>query len=144
VKGAAGKFLQSLRAYGLRGLFHFSADLTITPPAHTSEEPANDAAVAPTVWNNNIGIIQTKDNVAIQSEMIHVVRSTRINGMHETLPLMYGDSIGHWKGATLVVDTINVHGQINYRNNAIICTSWNGSRAPLTTRSITASPCPIV
>jgi len=76
--------------------------------------------------------------------MIHVVRIVRINGMHETLPSMYGDSIGHWEGATLVVDTINFHGQINYRISAIICTLWNGSRAPVTTRSITASPCPII
>jgi hypothetical protein len=29
---------------------------------------------------------------------------------------MYGDSIGHWDGSTLVVDTTNFNGRINYRN----------------------------
>ena len=48
--------------------------------------------------------------------MIHVARIVRMNGAHGTLPSMYGDSVGHWEGATLVVDTINFNGQLNYRN----------------------------
>jgi len=48
--------------------------------------------------------------------MIHVARIVRMNGAHGTMKSMYGDSIGRWEGATLVVDTINFSGQINYRN----------------------------
>jgi hypothetical protein len=78
--------------------------------------PAAAPPYTPTVYNNNIGIVQTKDNIALQSEMIHVARIVRMNGTHGTLPSMYGDSIGHWEGTTLVVDTINFDGKINYRN----------------------------
>jgi hypothetical protein len=78
--------------------------------------PAAAPPYTPTVYNNNIGIIETKDNIVIQSEMIHVARIVRMNGTHGTIPSMYGDSIGHWEGATLVVDTTNFNGQINYRN----------------------------
>jgi len=68
------------------------------------------------VYNNNVGILQTKDNVVLQSEMIHVARIVRMNGTHGTMKSMYGDSIGHWEGTTLVVDTTNFDGKINYRN----------------------------
>jgi hypothetical protein len=78
--------------------------------------PAASPPYTPTVYNNNIGILQTKDFILLQSEMIHVARIVRMNGAHGTMPSMYGDSIGHWDGATLVVDTINFNGRLNYRN----------------------------
>jgi hypothetical protein len=70
----------------------------------------------PTVYNNHIGIVQTTANIVLQSEMIHVARIVRMNAPHTALRSMYGDSIGHWDGTTLVVDTINFDGQLNYRN----------------------------
>jgi hypothetical protein len=78
--------------------------------------PAAAPPYTPTVYNNNVGIIVTKDYVVLQSEMIHVARIVRMNGAHGTIKSTYGDSIGHWEGTTLVVDTINFSGQINYRN----------------------------
>lgn len=78
--------------------------------------PAAAPPYTPTVYNNNVGILQTKDNILLQSEMIHVARIVRMNGSHGTMPSMYGDSIGHWDGTTLVVDTTNFDGKINYRN----------------------------
>lgn len=60
-------------------------------------------------YNNDYFIIQTPDTIAIQVEMIHDVRVIRLKGGHRTdgiRPLM-GDSIGHWEGATLVVETTN-------------------------------------
>jgi hypothetical protein len=78
--------------------------------------PAAAPPYTPTVYNNNVGILQTKDNVVLQSEMIHVARIVRMNGTHGTMKSMYGDSIGHWEGTTLVVDTTNFDGKINYRN----------------------------
>ena len=78
--------------------------------------PAAAPPYTPTVYNNNIGIIQTKDVIALQSEMIHVARIVRMNGTHGAMPSMYGDSVGHWEGTALVVDTINFNGRLNYRN----------------------------
>jgi hypothetical protein len=78
--------------------------------------PAAAPPYTPTVYNNNVGILQTKDNIVLQSEMIHVARIVRMNGTHGTMKSLYGDSVGHWEGTTLVVDTINFDGKINYRN----------------------------
>jgi hypothetical protein len=54
-------------------------------------------------------IVQTDDYVTIFSEWMHDARLIRINGTHlpPTVKLWLGDSIGHWEGATLVVDTTN-------------------------------------
>jgi hypothetical protein len=60
-------------------------------------------------YNNNYQIIQTKDQVAIQVEMVHDTRIIPLNAKHRTdgmRPLM-GDSIGWYEGDTLVVETIN-------------------------------------
>ncbi len=78
--------------------------------------PAAAPPYTPTVYNNNIGIVQSKNHIVLESEMIHVARIVRMNGAHGTLRSMYGDSVGHWDGTTLVVDTINFDGQLNYRN----------------------------
>jgi hypothetical protein len=78
--------------------------------------PAAAPPYTPTVYNNNIGIIQSRGNIVLQSEMIHVARIVRMNGTHGALRSLYGDSVGHWDGTTLVVDTINFDGRLNYRN----------------------------
>jgi hypothetical protein len=61
-------------------------------------------------YNNNYQIIQTPDQVAIDVEMVHDLRVIRLNSTHRTdgvRPWM-GDSIGHWEGDTLVVETTNI------------------------------------
>ena len=61
-------------------------------------------------YNNDYQIVQTKDSVAIDVEMVHDVRVIRLNSVHRTdgaRPWM-GDSIGHWEGDTLVVETTNI------------------------------------
>lgn len=61
-------------------------------------------------YNNDYQIVQSKDAVAIQVEMIHDVRVVKLNATHRTdgeRPWM-GDSIGHWDGDTLVVETTNI------------------------------------
>ena len=61
-------------------------------------------------YNNDYQIIQTPDAVAIVIEMVHDVRTIRLNAAHRTdgfRPWM-GDSIGHWEGDTLVVETTNI------------------------------------
>jgi len=61
-------------------------------------------------YNNDYQFVQTRDAVAIQVEMIHDVRVVRLNANHisgDQRPWM-GDSIGHWDGDTLVVETTNI------------------------------------
>ena len=63
----------------------------------------------PVMYNNLKQIVQTKDSVVILNEMVHDARVIRINGVHEPPEIRrwLGDSIGHWEGDTLVVDTTN-------------------------------------
>jgi len=61
-------------------------------------------------YNNDYYIIQTPDQVAIQTELVHDTRIIRLNGTHRTdgvRPWM-GDSVGHYEGDTLVVETTNI------------------------------------
>jgi hypothetical protein len=61
-------------------------------------------------YNNDYYIIQTPDAVVIQVELIHDLRTIRLKGQHRTdgvRPWM-GDSIGHFEGDTLVVETTNI------------------------------------
>ena len=61
-------------------------------------------------YNNNYGIVQSKDDIAIVVEMVHDVRHIRLNAQHRTdgvRPYM-GDSVGRWDGDTLVVETTNL------------------------------------
>jgi hypothetical protein len=64
----------------------------------------------PTYFYNNLHqIVQTPDRVMILTEMVHDARIVRIGGTHppKTLTRWLGDSIGHWEGDTLVVETTN-------------------------------------
>jgi hypothetical protein len=70
----------------------------------------------PVLYNNNYQIVQTADTVMIMVEMVHDVRIIRINGTHKPPEIRQwlGDSIGHWEGDTLVVDTTNFLSQNAY------------------------------
>jgi|HubBroStandDraft_5_1064220.scaffolds.fasta_scaffold11610_3 hypothetical protein len=63
----------------------------------------------PVLYNNDYQIVQTADAVMIMVEMVHDARIIRINGTHKPPEIRQwlGDSIGHWEGDTLVVDTTN-------------------------------------
>ena len=63
----------------------------------------------PGSYNLNVQFVQTRDYFMIMNEMIHNVRVVRLNGSHRGGPALIweGDSIGHFEGETLVVDTIN-------------------------------------
>jgi len=54
-------------------------------------------------------IVQTDAYVMIFAEWMHDVRVIRMNGAHAPAAIRrwLGDSIGHWEGSTLVVDTTN-------------------------------------
>ena len=68
----------------------------------------------PAGYNNAYQIVQTPGYVVILSEMIHEVRAIPTDGRPHLPPnvrLWSGDSVGHWEGTTLVVDTTNFNGQ---------------------------------
>jgi hypothetical protein len=71
----------------------------------------------PVLENGNYQIVQTPDYVMILVEMVHDVRIIRVNGKHEPadVRLWMGDSIGHWDGDTLVVNTTNFTGKTRFR-----------------------------
>jgi hypothetical protein len=70
----------------------------------------------PGVYNNNVQFVQTRDHVAIVSEMIHDARIVPIDGRpHGAIRRWMGDSRGHWEGRTLVVDTINFTDKTEFR-----------------------------
>jgi hypothetical protein len=63
----------------------------------------------PLMYNNTYQIVQGKDEIAIDVEMVHDVRHIRMGGQHvpASMKLWMGDSVGHWEGDTLVVETTN-------------------------------------
>ena len=63
------------------------------------------------LYNNNYQIVQSPGYVTIIVEMNHDARIVRLGGTHlpaNVRPWM-GDSIGHWEGDTLVVETTNLN-----------------------------------
>jgi hypothetical protein len=80
--------------------------------------PAAGPPYQPTVYNNNVQIVQSSGYIMMLSEMIHTARIVRMDGSpHGTMRRWYGDSRGHWEGDTLVVDTVNFNGRLNYRGS---------------------------
>jgi hypothetical protein len=64
----------------------------------------------PYSYNSNYRIVQTRDAFVVHAEMNHDTRIIHLDGRPHLPPgirLWMGDSIGHWEGATLVVDTTN-------------------------------------
>jgi len=60
-------------------------------------------------YNNLHQIVQTPHSIMILTEMVHDARIIRMNAQHlpKNIRLWMGDSVGHWEGDTLVVDTTN-------------------------------------
>jgi hypothetical protein len=68
------------------------------------------------MYNNNIQLTQTADYVVLDIEMNHDARIIRIAKPGEQVSAKpanirqwFGDSVGHWQGDTLVVETRNLH-----------------------------------
>jgi hypothetical protein len=64
----------------------------------------------PAAYNSNLQIVQGAGSVAIETEMIHDTRIIPLDGrphISSNIRQWYGDSMGHWEGNTLVVDTTN-------------------------------------
>ena len=82
----------------------------ILSTAWTSCRPGGVSAMVMVM--NSIMVLQSPKEVTLMVEEPRLVRRIRINGKHpKTLtPSYLGDSIGHWEGDTLVIDTIGYNG----------------------------------
>jgi hypothetical protein len=80
--------------------------------------PTSGPPMVPGPYNNNYQIIQTRDYVAIDVEMIHDVRIIPLDGRPHrpsSIRRWMGDSVGHWEDDTLVVDTTNFTDKTHFR-----------------------------
>ncbi len=77
-------------------------------------------ALLPGLYNNNIQIVQSPTFVAITHEMVHDTRIIPI-GPRPQQPRevagWLGQSWARWDGDTLVVETANFNGRVNYRGS---------------------------
>ena len=80
--------------------------------------PNEGPPMLPSAYNNNYQIVQSPGYVVILLEMIHDARIIPTDG-RDPLPgnvrQWLGDSVGHWEGDTLVVETTNFNDQMNFR-----------------------------
>ena len=70
-------------------------------------------------YNDLHQIVQTPDNIMILTEMIHDARIVRMNKPHldKNYRFWMGDSVGHWEGDTLVIDTTNFNDKTRFRGS---------------------------
>jgi hypothetical protein len=88
-------------------------DRTLSERCITFGAPRLQAA-----YNSYIQILQTKNTVAIVMETIHDARIIPLDGrshVGQNLRQWLGDSVGHWEGDTLVVDTTNYSPKSDFR-----------------------------
>ena len=71
------------------------------------------------LYNNHVQFFQTEDLIMLLVEMNHNARMIRMNAEHRgpEMAQWLGDSIGHWEGDTLVVETTNFHPDMNQRSS---------------------------
>ncbi len=83
---------------------------SILQTAWTSCRPG--AVSTMTMPREKIVVLQSPEEVTILYEMPRMTRRVRINGVHpqSLQPSYVGDSIGHWEGNTLVIDTVGFNG----------------------------------
>ena len=74
----------------------------------------------PALYNNHKRIVQGEDTIMIQVEMNHDARIVRMNAEHDPPEIRkwLGDSIGHWEGDTLVVETTNFRDRPSFRQGS--------------------------
>jgi hypothetical protein len=61
-------------------------------------------------WNFEMQMLQQPDKITILYFWDHQVRHVRVNQPHpaSVTPSWYGDSVGHYEGDTLVIDTVGI------------------------------------
>src|SRR5437868_10725369 len=100
LKPAAGTVLRRLGEISVQGI--------------AFPQPSNQCLLYPPPYiasnNQEIQLLQENDRVTILTMFDHQFRHVRLNAQHpaHVTPSYYGDSIGHYEGDTLVVDTIGI------------------------------------
>ncbi len=82
-------------------------------------------SMLPAGYNNAYRIVQTPDYITIVYEMIHDVRViplAKTEHLDSRIKLWMGDSVAHWEGETLVIETTN------YNDHGMIASSSAGGR----------------
>ncbi len=75
--------------------------------------------MAPSAYNNNVQIVQTRDHVVLHNEMVHNARIVPLAAKpHGRLPQWNGDSRGRWDGDTLVVETKKFLAETSFQNSS--------------------------
>jgi hypothetical protein len=72
-------------------------------------------------YNSNLEIVQSPGYVAIEQEMIHDTRIIPTDGrshVSTNIRQLMGNSVGHWEGDTLVVETTNFTDRTNFRGSS--------------------------
>jgi hypothetical protein len=61
-------------------------------------------------WNFSVRLLQQKDKVTLLYQHDQDFREVRLNQPHPAtvIPSLHGDSVGHYEGDTLVIDTVGV------------------------------------
>jgi hypothetical protein len=116
---AGAQFKTAVRGRGLN-MNDNPETRTLAEQCLTSFGYSAGPVMLPLLYNNNYQITQSKDSVAILVEMVHDVRVVRLGAAHlpASMRPWYGDSIGHWEGDTLVVETTNFPPQQNFRGSS--------------------------
>lgn len=70
--------------------------------------------MVPSSYNNNIQIVQTKDHVMILNEMVHQARIIPYTDKFTGIPRWEGESIAHWEGDMLIINTQNFYYDRNF------------------------------
>jgi hypothetical protein len=92
-----------------------------SPGERCVHHPKAGPPITPGAYNNNIQVFQTNSLVAIVNEQIHDTRFIPLDGrphLGSQIRQWMGDSRGHWEGDTLVVETTNLNGRMNYQGSA--------------------------
>jgi hypothetical protein len=80
--------------------------------------PATGPPMMPTVYNNNVLIVQSPGYVVLVTEMIHNARVVPIDAReHDAVRSMQGDARGRWVGDTLVVESVSFDGRLPFRGS---------------------------
>jgi len=79
------------------------------------------APMAPTAYNNNVQVVQTRDHVVLLNEMIHDARIVALDGrppLPKDVRQLMGDSRGRWEGDTLIIETTNFTDRTAFRGTS--------------------------
>jgi hypothetical protein len=103
-----------------RGSLASAKDRPLSERCLLSFGSSSGPPMLPVLYNNNYQIVQTADTVMILVEMVHDARIIRLNAEHdpENIRKWLGDSVGHWEGDTLVVDTVHFNDEVNFRGSS--------------------------